>query len=247
MRRMIAGNWKMHMLGEGALQLAAALRRDLAGKAGGGLACDLLVCPPATVLSAVAHALLGSSCQVGAQDCHAEAAGAHTGDISAPMLRDAGATHVILGHSERRANHGETDAMVQAKVHAATAAGLVPIVCVGETLAEREGGWAESVVSGQLAGSLPHGFGQSPMRGLVAYEPVWAIGTGRTPTQSDIAAMHATIRHRIGPGIRILYGGSVKPENAAGILALPEVGGALVGGASLDAATFLAIAAACPA
>ncbi len=236
MRRMIAGNWKMNMLSEGALQLAGALRRGA-----DRLGCELLVCPPATVLSAVAHVLLGSACQTGAQDCHAEAAGAHTGDLAAPMLRDAGATHVILGHSERRAQHGETDAMVHAKVEAAVRAGLVPIVCVGETLAEREGGRAESVVAGQLAGSLPHGFA-----GLVAYEPVWAIGTGRTPTQADIAAMHAAIRHRVGAAIRILYGGSVKPENAAAILALPEVGGALVGGASLDAASFLAIAAACP-
>ncbi len=242
MRRMVAGNWKMNMLADGAAQLAGELRRG-AGEPG----CELLVCPPATVLAAVAHALLGSVCQVGAQDCHAEASGAHTGDLAAPMLRDAGATHVILGHSERRANHGETDAMVLAKVRAATRAGLVPVVCVGETLAEREGGWAESVVAGQLAGSLPHGFGQSGMAGLVAYEPVWAIGTGRTPTEADIAAMHAAIRHRVGPSVRILYGGSVKPGNAAAILALPEVGGALVGGASLDARSFLAIAAACPA
>jgi triosephosphate isomerase len=237
MRRMIAGNWKMNMLTAGAAQLADGLRRGA-----DGLGCDLLVCPPATLIAAVSHILAGSPCQVGGQDCHAEPAGAHTGDIAAPMLRDAGATYVILGHSERRADHGETDAMVQAKVHAADKAGLIPIVCVGEILAEREGGQAESVVVGQLAGSLPPGF-----TGLVAYEPIWAIGTGRIPTHADITAMHAAIRQRVGPGIRILYGGSVKPDNAAAVLALPEVGGALVGGASLDAASFLAIAAACPA
>jgi len=237
MRRMIAGNWKMNMLTAGAAQLAGSLRRGA-----DGLGCDLLVCPPATLIAAVSHILAGSPCQVGGQDCHAEPSGAHTGDIAAPMLRDAGATYVILGHSERRADHGETDATVQAKVHAATKAGLIPIVCVGETLAEREAGAAQSVVTDQLAGSLPTGFA-----GLVAYEPIWAIGTGRIPTHADITAMHAAIRQRVGPGIRILYGGSVKPDNAAAVLALPEVGGALVGGASLDAASFLAIAAACPA
>jgi triosephosphate isomerase len=237
MRRMIAGNWKMNMLTQGAAAIAGQLRRGA-----DGLGCDLLVCPPSTLIAAVSHILAGSPCQVGGQDCHAEPSGAHTGDISAPMLRDAGAAYVILGHSERRADHGETDAMVQAKVHAATQAGLIPIVCVGEMLAQREAGRALSVVVSQLAGSLPPHFA-----GLVAYEPIWAIGTGRIPTHGDIAAMHAAIRQRIGPGIRILYGGSVKPDNAASILALPEVGGALVGGASLDAASFLAIAAACPA
>ena len=206
------------------------------------LACDLLVCPPATLISAVAHILAGSACAVGAQDCHAEDAGAHTGDIAAPMLRDAGATHVILGHSERRADHGETSAMVAAKTRAARRAGLVPIVCVGETLAEREAGRAQAVVAEQLAGSLPQGF-----QGVVAYEPVWAIGTGLVPSEADIAAMHGAIRAQVGPGIRILYGGSVKPGNAAAILALPEVGGALVGGASLKAEPFLGIARASPA
>ncbi len=242
MRRMIAGNWKMNLLAAEAAALAAVVRRRADPRA-----CDLLVCPPATVIAAVAVILAGSACQVGGQDCHAEAAGAHTGDIAAAMLRDAGASHVILGHSERRADHGETDAVVRAKVQAARRAGLIPILCVGETLAEREAGRAETVVAAQLAGSLPEGFGEAGERaGLVAYEPVWAIGTGRTPGEADIAAMHAAIRRHVGPGIRILYGGSVKPGNAAAVLALPEVGGALVGGASLNADDFLAIAAACP-
>lgn len=237
MRPMIAGNWKMNLLTAEAAALAGVLRRGA-----DSLACDLLVCPPATLISAVAHILAGSACAVGAQDCHAEDAGAHTGDIAAPMLRDAGATHVILGHSERRADHGETSAMVAAKTRAARRAGLVPIVCVGETLAEREAGRAQAVVAEQLAGSLPQGF-----QGLVAYEPVWAIGTGLVPSEADIAAMHGAIRAQVGPGIRILYGGSVKPGNAAAILALPEVGGALVGGASLKAEPFLGIAHASPA
>ena len=244
MRRMIAGNWKMNMLRAGAGALATALRDGAPGLGHDGLGCELLVCPPATVLAAVAEILAGSAWRVGGQDCHAAAAGAHTGDIAAPMLRDAGASHVILGHSERRADHGESDATVRAKTLAAMAAGLVPIICVGETLAQREGGQADAVVAGQLEGSLPEGFAAAG--GLVAYEPVWAIGTGRTPTSGDIVAMHASIRRQVGAGIRILYGGSVKPDNAAALLALPEVGGALVGGASLEAASFLAIAAACP-
>jgi triosephosphate isomerase (TIM) len=188
--------------------------------------------------------LLGSAVAVGAQDCHPRASGAHTGDISAAMLRDCGATHVILGHSERRADHGETDALVRAKVEAAVSAGLMPVVCVGETEAQRETGEQDAAVAAQLAGSLPDGFA-----GVVAYEPVWAIGTGRTPTEADVAAMHAHIRaelvRRLGPagaGLRILYGGSVKPGNAAALMALPEVGGALVGGASLVADDFLGIA-----
>lgn len=241
MRQLIAGNWKMN----GSLAMAGALLTALRSAwAEGGLACDLLVCPPATLVSIAAHGLLGSRVAVGGQDCHANSAGAHTGDISAPMLRDAGATHVILGHSERRTDHGESDAQVRAKVAAAIAAGLMPIVCVGETEAQRLGGEADAVVAGQLAGSLPDGFA-----GVVAYEPVWAIGTGRTPTEADVAAMHAHIRAklvgRLGPAgadLRILYGGSVKPGNAAALLGLPEVGGALVGGASLVAEDFMGIA-----
>ena len=239
MRQMIAGNWKMN----GTLEQAAAIAGPLRAAAG-TLTCDLLVCPPATLISTVAHILVGAPVAVGGQDCHAKASGAHTGDISAPMLRDAGATAVILGHSERRADHGESDAVVKAKVAAAVAAGLLPIVCVGETEAERVAGRETEMVGGQLAGSLPADFA-----GVVAYEPVWAIGTGRTPTEADVAAMHAFIRAALvrllgaaGQGMRILYGGSVKPSNAAALMAVPEVGGALVGGASLTAEDFLGIA-----
>ena len=239
MRQLIAGNWKMHGMGGEAAALAGAIRAGAAG-----LACDLLVCPPFTQLVPVAGMLAGSTVAVGGQDCHAEAKGAHTGGISAAMLADAGARFVILGHSERRANHGETDAGVRAKAVAAIAAGLTPIVCVGETEAERTAGWETGVVGGQLSGSLPEGFS-----GVVAYEPVWAIGTGKTATEDDVAAMHGFIRQALvrqlgeaGSLVRILYGGSVRPANAAELLAVPEVGGALVGGASLVAEDFLAIA-----
>lgn len=234
---LIAGNWKMNGLRAEAAALAAALR-------GGAPGCDLLMCPPATVLAEVARLLQGSAVMVGGQDCHEAASGAHTGDVSAPMLRDAGAGWVILGHSERRQDHGELDVAVRRKAVAAAAAGLVPVVCVGETAAERERGQAEQVVGRQLAGSLPPGFA-----GVVAYEPVWAIGTGLVPTDADVAAMHAFIRAQLvadlganGATLRILYGGSVKPGNAAALLGLPDVGGALVGGASLKADDFLAIA-----
>jgi triosephosphate isomerase len=240
-RPLIAGNWKMH----GTLREAAALAEAVrAGAVAEALPAELLVCPPFLHVQVLAAAMLGQPVAVGAQDCHAAAKGAHTGDIAAPMLRDVGATHVILGHSERRADHGETDAVVRAKTVAALAAGLVPVVCVGETEAERLAGQAEAVVSRQLADSLPEGFA-----GVVAYEPVWAIGTGRTPTEADIAAIHGTIRAALaarfgeaGGKTRILYGGSMKPGNAKGILALPNVDGGLVGGASLVAADFLAIA-----
>ncbi len=233
MTPLIAGNWKMH----GTLREAAALAD---GVRAGVPGADLLVCPPALHVFAVASQLLGSPVAVGGQDCHTAAKGAHTGDVSAPMLRDAGAGFVILGHSERRADHGETDAQVKAKAEAAMAAGLTPIVCVGETEAQRLAGEAEAVVRAQLAGSLPEGF--AVQGGVVAYEPVWAIGTGRTPTEDDIRAIHAAMRRAVGPGVRLLYGGSVKPGNARAILSLPEVNGALVGGASLVAADFLAIA-----
>lgn len=209
---------------------------------------DLLVCPPYTMLGHFAQALRGSAVALGGQDCHASPQGAHTGDVAAPMLKDIGADYVILGHSERRADHYETNATVCAKAEAAVAAGLTPIVCVGETEAERLAGQAEDMVKSQLLHSLPRGF-----EGVVAYEPVWAIGTGRTPTEADITTMHAAIRQNlvaqlgeIGTTLRILYGGSVKPGNAADLLALPEVGGALVGGASLKAEDFLAIAKATP-
>ena len=241
MCQLIAGNWKMHGL---AAEAAALVQGIAAGAAGLAGRCDLLVCPPATLVAAVARDLAGSGVAVGGQDCHADGSGAHTGDISAPMLRDAGAQWVILGHSERRTNHGETDAAVQAKVRAAVAAGLIPIVCLGETDAQRSAGHQLAVVGGQLAGSLPDGF-----EGVVAYEPIWAIGTGKSATEEDVEAMHAFIRTELtrrfaqtGAGLRVLYGGSVKPENAARLLALPDVGGALVGGASLVAADFLAIA-----
>ncbi len=239
MRQLIAGNWKMHGLSEQANALAAGLRMGA-----GDLACDLLVCPPFVHVQTVADLLKGCPIAVGGQDCHAAAQGAHTGDVSAPMLADLGAGFVILGHSERRQNHRETDAMVRDKTVAAIAAGLTPIVCVGETEAERLAGRETEIVGAQLAGSLPPGFA-----GVVAYEPVWAIGTGRTPTEADVAAMHGFIRAALvrqlgvaGQALRILYGGSVKPSNAAALLAIPDVGGALVGGASLVAEDFLGIA-----
>jgi triosephosphate isomerase (TIM) len=242
MRPLIAGNWKMHGLTADSAELALALRQGA-----GALAPEMLVCPPATQIAAIAAILEHSGIAVGGQDCHAQTQGAHTGEISAAMLRDVGASFVILGHSERRADQGETDALVAAKARAAVAAGLVPIVCVGESGAERAAGQAEAVVERQLAGSLPEDFA-----GVIAYEPIWAIGTGRVPTPEDIARMHGFIRDRLlraqeqGAAVRILYGGSVKPGNAAEILKLPEVGGALVGGASLVAADFLAIVAAAP-
>ncbi len=234
---LVAGNWKMHGDRVGVAALAAAL-------AGEATPADLLVCPAFVHLGAVAAALAGTAVALGAQDCHAAAQGAHTGDVSAAMLRDIGATHVILGHSERRADHAESSDAVRAKAAAALAAGLTPIICVGETQAQRDAGEAEAVVARQLAESLPEGFAAAG--GVVAYEPVWAIGTGRTPTEADIAAMHLHLRALATPATRLLYGGSVKPGNAGAILALPHVDGALVGGASLVAADFLAIARAVP-
>jgi triosephosphate isomerase len=241
MRQLIAGNWKMY----GKLAQVADYAASLSGAPPH---VDLLVCPPFTLLDRMAAALAGRAVALGGQTCHARPEGAHTGDISAAMLREAGASYVILGHSERREFCGETSADVAAKVGAAVAAGLIPIVCVGETKAERDAGEAANVVRSQLLHSLPPGFA-----GVIAYEPVWAIGTGVTPTPDDVAAMHAQIRAdliaQLGPagaGLRILYGGSVKPGNAAALLALPEVGGALIGGASLQAADFMAIAASAP-
>src|SRR5690349_20131273 len=241
---LIAGNWKMHGSLAEAASLAGAVREGAARVRG----AELLVCPPFPYVHLIASQG-GAGLAVGAQDCHAAVKGAQTRVVSAPMLRDVGAAYVILGHSERRADHGETDAAVRAKAEAALAAGLTPIVCVGESEAQRLAGEAESVVTGQLDGSLPDGFAQAG--GVVAYEPVWAIGTGRTPTEPDIAAIHAAIRANLvkrfgaaGEPLRILYGGSVKPANAKAILALPHVDGALVGGASLVASDFLAIAAA---
>jgi triosephosphate isomerase len=239
MRQLIAGNWKMHMLRAPAAELATGVRGGALG-----LACDLLVCPPFTAIETVAHALAGSNVAVGGQDCHTQTLGAHTGDVSAAMLRDAGATWVILGHSERRQHHGETDELVREKVLAAAGAGLTPIVCVGETQDQRVAGQETEVVGWQLAGSLP-----KPFAGVVAYEPVWAIGTGRTATEQDVATMHAFIHEELvrqfgdaGQEIRILYGGSMRPANADSLLAVPHVGGGLIGGASLKAEDFLAIA-----
>ena len=245
MRYVIAGNWKMNGKFSDIGPYAAALS---AAMSAGPIGCELIVCPPFPLLQATAAALKGHA-RVGAQDCHARPSGAHTGDVSAGLIAEAGAAYVILGHSERRADHGETNAEIAAKAEAALAAGLVPIICCGETEAERDAGEAERLVCHQLLHSLPTGF-----KGLVAYEPVWAIGTGRTPSEADIAAMHAALRATLldrfpqtGGQTPILYGGSVKPANAASLLAIPEVGGALVGGASLDPADFLAIAASVPA
>jgi triosephosphate isomerase (TIM) len=239
-RRLVAGNWKMNGLHDPGTALAG----DLAARATAGpLGCELLVCPPATLLYPVRAALAGSPVTLGGQDCHAERQGAHTGDISAEMLKDAGCTHVILGHSERRQQHRETDADIRAKLLAAARAGLAAILCVGETIEEREAGNAIAVVARQLDGSIPEG---APLdRLIVAYEPVWAIGTGRTPTGDDIVQMHRVIRARLSDATRILYGGSVNPRNAAAILGLAEVDGALVGGASLLADDFWAIARCC--
>jgi triosephosphate isomerase len=239
--RLIAGNWKMN-------GCVADADRFLAGLRGHPLephpGRELLICPPATLISHLTPQLTGLGVKTGAQDCHSEPKGAFTGDISAAMIADLGATHVIVGHSERRAAHGETDAMVRAKASAALLCGLTPIICVGESSTERAAGQAEAVVSGQVAGSIPDSAPQGTL--VVAYEPIWAIGSGRTATLDDIATMHAIIRGAIaarGHTGRILYGGSVKPGNAAEILALEGVDGALIGGASLDAADFLSIAA----
>ncbi len=244
-RPLIAGNWKMNGRRTEGLALATAIRAGARG-----LTAELLVCPPATPIALVGQALQGSAVALGGQDCHEAAGGAHTGDISAALLADLGCRYVILGHSERRAQHGETDADVKSKAGAALAAGLGAIICLGETEAERDRGEALAVVGRQLAGSLPAG--SSAARTVVAYEPVWAIGSGRTPSLSEIQAVHGHLRqelarhHADAAGFRLLYGGSVKPGNAGEILGLADVNGALVGGASLKAEDFLAIARACP-
>ena len=245
MRQLIAGNWKMNgLLGE-----ATALARAVAA-ASGGIAAELLVCPPATVLHEVAAALAGTPVAVGGQDCHPLASGAHTGDISAAMLRDAGAAWVILGHSERRADHGESDALVRLKAEAAVRAGLTAIICIGETREQRDAGKALDICRGQLELSLPDRGRAVDL--VVAYEPIWAIGTGLTPTVQDVVQIHQFIRgfltsrwNQEGALMRILYGGSVKPSNARELMAAADVNGALVGGASLKASDFLAIAAGC--
>ena len=244
-RPLVAGNWKMNGLQAQLIEIAAMRKAADQGAAG---SAELLVCPPATLISRTHDLLNGGALSLGAQDCHAAASGAHTGDVSVAMLKEAGAAYVIVGHSERRADHGETDAVVRAKAEAVMAAGLTAIVCVGETISERREGRAIDVVRGQLKNSLPPPAG--PGRLVIAYEPIWAIGTGVVPTVADVLEMHAAIRAQLtgmfeveGGRVRILYGGSVKPTNAKELLGLANVDGALVGGASLKALEFLAIAA----
>jgi triosephosphate isomerase (TIM) len=241
-RPLVAGNWKMN----GLRRSLAELGKIVAGA--GGVHSDLMVCPPSTLVVSFAEAARGTAIAIGGQDCHAQASGAFTGDVSAEMLADAGASAVIVGHSERRMLHKETDAMVRAKAEAAWRANLVAIVCVGEHRGERETGETLRVVGHQLDGSLPDKATASNL--VVAYEPVWAIGTGLTPTVADVAEVHAFVRRRLterfgeeGAGVRILYGGSVKPSNAKELMAVANVDGALVGGASLKAEDFLGIAA----
>jgi len=243
-RKLAAGNWKMN----GDKASLAELKAIVAGAAGAG--CDVAICPPATLIAAAVAVVAGSSVRIGGQDCHPAKSGAHTGDIAAEMIADAGGTLVIVGHSERRTDHSETDADVRAKAEAAWRAGLIAILCIGETEAERRGGKTEAVLDRQIAGSVPDG--ATAVKLVVAYEPVWAIGTGLTPSLDDIVKAHTHIRSRLAErlgkeadGVRILYGGSVKPVNAGEIMALPGVDGALVGGASLKAVDFLAIVAAC--
>ena len=246
-RPLIAGNWKMN----GTSSDGAALAQGLADRMGKeGHAFDMLVCPPATLCGAVCNIAEGSSLYVGGQDCHTAKKGAHTGDVSAAMLADLGCAHVILGHSERRADHGESDTLVNAKAEAAWAAGLIAIICVGETDAERDDGKTLDVVGGQIAGSVPDS--ATGANTVIAYEPVWAIGTGRTATPDEAQEVHAFIRAKLterfggeGDAFRILYGGSMKPSNAEELLALPDVDGGLIGGAALNVDDFWAIADSC--
>lgn len=242
-RPLVAGNWKMNgtaaSLGE-ATAIAAAAKDAPA---------DMMLCPPATLVNRLASGAAGTGLSVGGQDCHAKASGANTGDVSAEMLADAGASAVIVGHSERRTDHGETNATVKAKAEAAARAGLIAIVCLGETAAQRQAGETLAIVKAQLDGSLPDI--ATPAGLVIAYEPVWAIGTGLTPTVADVAQVHAFIRGELverygadGGVMRILYGGSVKPSNAVELMAVEHVDGALVGGASLKATDFLGIVAA---
>ncbi len=229
-RKLIAGNWKMNG------SVAALAEIDAIADAANALAVDVAICPPFPLIASAS----GRGIAIGAQDCHAKPAGAHTGCVSAAMLAEAGAVYCIVGHSERRADNGETDGDVRAKAEAAIAAGMTAIICVGETLAERDAGEAVAVVKRQLRGSLPGMLDKT----VVAYEPVWAIGTGRTPSGEDVAEIHAEIRALVGNDVRILYGGSVKASNAAELLHISNVDGALVGGASLTAADFVPIVAA---
>jgi triosephosphate isomerase (TIM) len=246
-RPLIAGNWKMNGLKASSAEFEAMI----AGAPALAAKADLLVCPPATLIAGFADKAKGTKVAVGAQDCHPKASGAHTGDLSAEMLADAGAGAVIVGHSERRADHGEHDALVRQKAEAAWRAGLTAIVCIGETQKQRDTGQTLDICGGHLKGSLPDGATAANL--VVAYEPVWAIGTGLTPTTQDVEQVHRFIRGVLterfkaeGGRIRILYGGSVKPSNARELMAVANVNGALIGGASLKAADFLAIAAGCP-
>jgi len=247
-RPLIAGNWKMNGLRSSMAEFEAML----AGASGVAGKADLLVCPPATLIAAFAEKSRGAKgLAIGGQDCHPKSSGAHTGDISAEMLADAGAKAVIVGHSERRADHGESDALVRQKAQAAWRAGLTAIVCIGETQGQRDAGQTLEICRGQLGGSLPDGAAADRL--VVAYEPVWAIGTGLTPTAKDVEQIHQFIRETLterfngeGAKMRILYGGSVKPSNAKELMAVANVNGALIGGASLKAADFLAIAKDCP-
>jgi triosephosphate isomerase len=241
---LVAGNWKMNGLVADLGEIAAI--RD-AVEAGGGGRAEVLVCPPTTLIAAAAQLARGTALKIGGQTCRSESRGAHTGDVSAEMLGDVGASYVILGHSERRASYGETNAAVRARAVSAAAAGLCAIICVGETKTERDAGRAQAVVGRQLLGSIP--VDPDPRRLVIAYEPVWAIGTGVTPTAGDVADMHRFIRAEVerlvpagGAEIRLLYGGSVRPRNAADLMAIPNVDGGLIGGASLDVDDFMAIA-----
>jgi triosephosphate isomerase (TIM) len=240
-RALVAGNWKMNGL-KASLDEAVKIAAGVPA----AINADVMICPPATLVAALAVAAKGSRLNVGAQDCHANVSGAHTGDISAEMLADAGATAVVVGHSERRADHGETDATVKAKAEAAHRAKLTAIVCVGETAEQRKAGATLKIVSGQLEHSLPAN--ATAANTVIAYEPVWAIGTGLVPTTADVAEVHAALRAALvarlgaeGAGMRILYGGSVKPSNAKELMSVANVNGALVGGASLKAADFVGI------
>jgi triosephosphate isomerase len=244
LRPLIAGNWKMNASRAQTEALIQDLKGRLASKA--DIAADLLVCPPAPYVAQTAVLTAGSGIAVGGQDCHTKQSGAHTGDVAAAMLADCGCRYVIVGHSERRADHGESSELVAAKAKAAHEAGLIAIVCVGETEAERDRGATLNVISSQLEGSVPADAEATNL--VIAYEPVWAIGTGRTPTPDDVATVHVHIRGLLkawfkdGAEMRILYGGSVKGSNAASLMHVPEVNGALVGGASLKADEFWAIA-----
>ncbi|MBV8166603.1 MAG: triose-phosphate isomerase [Alphaproteobacteria bacterium] len=246
-RKLIAGNWKMNGRRAEAVAFAGALKRHLGAEPP---PCDMLICPPATLIAALSAALGDAPVALGGQDCHAQPKGAHTGDIAAAMLADLGCTSVIVGHSERRAAHAESDAAVAAKAEAARAAGLIPIVCLGESAEQRQRGETLAVVARQLDGSVPRAL--DPARTVVAYEPIWAIGSGATPSTEEIAQVHQHLRARLverwgeaGRATRLLYGGSAKPANAASIVRIPAVDGLLVGGASLAADDFWAICASC--